>query len=205
MELAWDACLNFSIGFMCGFVFGMGEKLIQDVKNSILMVALIRVLTGAFVSMLNKYIEHLKIPRTDKGFLVISAFDGGLTGLTALISAQIGKHFTSLIVKSGINVIISGVGAGISNLFIQYVKVKAHNQTNYDIRKFIQTISSNVSKRGIREILKLLSTFLFVSTSGERRGERYEQRQFLASNYSEEEEVFENDESMVDSMMFSLL
>jgi hypothetical protein len=204
MELVVDACFSFFIGSMCGCVFGIGEKLIKDVKNSILMVALIRVLTGAVVSMLNKYVDNLKTPRTDKGLLLISAFDGGFTGLTALISAQIGKQFTSLIARSGINVIVSGVGAGISNLTIQCVKIKANNQTSYDIRKFIQTMSSNVTKRGIRELLKLVSTFLFVSKAGEVRGggERYARGEFLESKYSDEEE---NDESMVDSMMFSLL
>jgi hypothetical protein len=200
MELVVDACFSFFIGSMCGCVFGLGEKLIQDVRNSILMVALIRVLTGAVVSMLNKYVDNLKTPRTDKGLFLISAFDGGFTGLTALISAQIGKQFTSLIARSGINVIVSGVGAGISNLSIQCVKIKVNNQTNYDIRKCIQTMSSNVTKRGIRELLKLVSTFLFVSKTGQLRGgERYARGEFLES------EKEENDESMVDSMMFSLL
>jgi hypothetical protein len=209
-ELSIDACFNFSSGLLAGCVLGIGEQLALKSSN-LFQIILIRMATGASVSIVTKSLETFKYQQKEKGILA-NAFDGALSAFTAYLSVLIGKHFTSLFVKSVINLVMSGLGAGFSSFLIQSLKIKMdkQNQLKLDMNKCLLSFNSNIRKRGVKEVLRLISLWLIVK--GEKKLEMSSEKFFddeSRGRVFKDESIYEDnetdDESMANSMMFSLI
>lgn len=209
-ELIIDACFNFSSGLLAGCVLGIGEQLAFKSSN-MFQIILIRMATGASVSILTKSLENFKYQQKEKEFLT-HVFNGGLNAFTTYLSVIIGKHFTSLLVKSVINLVMSGLGAGFSSFLIQSFKIKMdkQNQLKLDMNKCLTSFNLNIRKRGVKEVLRLISVWLIVK--GETKLEMSSQHSFNDESRGRvfrDESIFEDtetdDESMANSMMFSLI
>ena len=166
-DLFNNAYFSALTGLTTGMLILTGEKMIQLV-NSALITIIVRALIGSLVSMTAKFIEYLASKNSNelKSSLLLSSFSGCITGLTAYLSFILCKNFTSVVAKSGINVLLSGLANGVCNFIFQLINIKLKRQEFLDINKLIYQIMLNMLNRCVKEALRL-ATILNVSKANE--------------------------------------
>ena len=159
-----DVLVEFFFATLAGATSGAfiagGEQMVIT-ANSALRIVLLRALIGILVSFSSKSIELLKT-RTNLwesfSILSFSAITGCMSGLTAYLGFAIGKHVTSMLVKSIVNILCSGLGASLSNTICQLIEIYFMKcRTSMDKKKLISSIKSNIGKRCFKESLNLFA------------------------------------------------